>query len=972
MSSPPRPTRPRPLGRREPWIALVLALAVFAVPVAGGLFQPDRVAFGVDTASSQLPWSAVVPEVAEARPRNPALADQGQVFYPYYLWVARSWLAGDVPAWNPDVYAGAPGIANPQSGALDPQVAPLVALYALGGRGAFDWGLTLLAWWRLAAAGLGAYLLARALGLLRGPSALAGLAFGLSGYVVLWLNFSLGHVAPLLPWVLLGLERIRGPRPWLAIAGTALAMALAILGGHPETAFYVGALAGVWALVRLREERRAGLLGLLALALGTTLAAASLIPFVEYLSLSGAKSIRDAALAPSGVDLVALGAVVLGAGLALWCGRVQDAAAGPERLSRHGLLAGLGFALALGGLILHLGQRGLAPHAAVLVLPGLFGTPGDGGYRGEGVYPEVASGWMALAVLGLALAAALSPRGPLRHRRWITPAAVISLLLCLEAPGVLDLYRHLPLVGLGATARLGSVSALLLALLAAEALQSAPRAARATAALTLALLGGGALLDGGPPPAEGLGPAQVQEDELFGLTLVPPAELSAETLRLEGWLHPDLAVEGGAVTAQKLDRAGRPIATSCFTTPIEFLTEPSSDARARAPGKLALAPPGARHFRATWLVFNKLDEGTWRFALDLFGPASSTVPVATRVVAHSAVRHARGVGWGFGLLALGSLVLLVLLPAVPGRPWQVAVLVLAALQGYAFARGQNPLVPRAESFPETRTEAILAEILGPHRFFSDRFVLPPNTGLVRGLRGLDGYDGMDVATYNGFRFLALPPGANGLLAWNARGVNLDSPAFRLFGVGALVMASPFEHPDWELVAAPGPPPGVEREAETWIYRALDPLPRAFCVPAVVDFDALADLFEAGTWDPLAVACLAEDWRPTRPFTTATVSDPEWSNNSVRLRAELDGEGLLVLTEQSFPGWTVTVDGEPRELLTADAIFRAVALGPGEHEVVFRYRPWSLRAGLALSAAAALVLGAFLILGLRVRPLESRP
>ena len=65
------------------------------------------------------------------RPRNRDLADQGIFFYPFYRWVARSWLAGDPPTWCPLIYAGAPGFGNAQSGALDPQVWALVALSTL-------------------------------------------------------------------------------------------------------------------------------------------------------------------------------------------------------------------------------------------------------------------------------------------------------------------------------------------------------------------------------------------------------------------------------------------------------------------------------------------------------------------------------------------------------------------------------------------------------------------------------------------------------------------------------------------------------------------------------------------------------------------------------------------------------------------------------------------------------------------------
>ncbi|MEM7306013.1 MAG: YfhO family protein [Planctomycetota bacterium] len=970
METSPQPApsaAPPGLAPREVLIALVAALVVFAWPVRGGLFDPDRVVFGVDTATSQLPWSAAIaadgaPDEV-ARPRNPSISDQGVVFYPFYLWVARSWLAGDVPAWNPDLYAGVPGIANPQSGALDPQVAPLVLLYKLGGRAAFDWGLSCMAWLRLAAAGLGAYLLARVLGLRRAPAALSGVAFGLSGYVVLWLNFSLGHVTPLLPWVLLGLERIRGPRPGLAMAGTSLALTAAVLGGHPETAFYVGAVAGVWALALLVEDRRAGLFGLLALALGTLAAAASLLPFVEYLELSGAKAIRDTMLAAGGLDLTALGGVLVLFGVGAWFARVQAAESGDKSgLGRHGVLGGVGFALAVGGMALVLRQRGLAPTAPLVLLPDLFGAPGSVGYRGEGSYSEVASGWIALLALGLALAAALSPTGVLRRRRLIAPAAAVALLLSIETPGVLDAYRQIPLIGLGATERLAAVGALMLALLAGEAVQAAPRAARLAAALTLALLGAGTLFD---RDAAALPPELlpvVQEDELFGLTLAPPEELSEDNLRIEGWLHPSVPVHAGTVRVQKLDAVGRPIGTSCFSTPIELLAEPSEAARRLAPERVVAAPDGATFFRGSWLVFSRLDEGVWRFALDFMTEESGETPVATRVVAVSRVEHPRRTQTSTLALGVLALALLALLPVRPGLPWQLAALALVLAQGSLFARGINPAIPRAESFPETRTEAILAEILGPYRFFSERYVLPPDTGLVRGLAALDGYDGLDIASYNGYRSFCLPPGANALLGWNARNVLLESGAFRLLGVGALAMRDPLDHPGWELVAGPG----QEREAETWIYRARDPLPRAFCVPAVVSFDELGALVLAGGWDPLQVACLGDGWRPGQPFTRSEVSVPEWTNNTVRLTAELDGDGLLVLTEQDFPGWEVTVNGEPREIATADAIFRGVKLEAGRHEVVFRYRPRTLRVGAAVSAAALLAIGVCFALGLRRR------
>lgn len=69
----------------------------------------------------------------------------------------------------------------------------------------------------------------------------------------------------------------------------------------------------------------------------------------------------------------------------------------------------------------------------------------------------------------------------------------------------------------------------------------------------------------------------------------------------------------------------------------------------------------------------------------------------------------------------------------------------------------------------------------------------------------------------------------------------------------------------------------------------------------------------------------------------------------------DGAGILVLTDLFYPGWRAETDGRPADILVADGVFRAVALTAGPHRVVFTYRPLSVFAGAACSAAALLVL-----------------
>jgi len=93
----------------------------------------------------------------------------------------------------------------------------------------------------------------------------------------------------------------------------------------------------------------------------------------------------------------------------------------------------------------------------------------------------------------------------------------------------------------------------------------------------------------------------------------------------------------------------------------------------------------------------------------------------------------------------------------------------------------------------------------------------------------------------------------------------------------------------------------------------------------------------GDEHPMLLARLAED-RPERVVAEVTATYA----------------GLLVLTDLDYPGWIAEEDGRRLPILRADGFFRAVALPAGTHRVVFRYRPLSFYAGLALTALAALV------------------
>jgi hypothetical protein len=83
----------------------------------------------------------------------------------------------------------------------------------------------------------------------------------------------------------------------------------------------------------------------------------------------------------------------------------------------------------------------------------------------------------------------------------------------------------------------------------------------------------------------------------------------------------------------------------------------------------------------------------------------------------------------------------------------------------------------------------------------------------------------------------------------------------------------------------------------------------------------------------------------------------WSvdTSSAVIRIDAPRAGIVVLRQQNAPGWTVTVDGKDAQRLVVDDMFRAVDVGPGQHEIIWRYRPLSLIVGAVVTALTLLSL-----------------
>ena len=187
---------------------------------------------------------------------------------------------------------------------------------------------------------------------------------------------------------------------------------------------------------------------------------------------------------------------------------------------------------------------------------------------------------------------------------------------------------------------------------------------------------------------------------------------------------------------------------------------------------------------------------------------------------------------------------------------------------------------------------------------------------------------------------------------------ISDPAFKLIRKGETYEWSP---PGDEKNHPNGPPQALRFTA--FLYRNEKALPRAFLVPAyriVTKAEERVSLIRNGGFDPRKTVLLEE--RPA-PFPSGKGPIPrsdgvrilKRSLNQLALEASCSGPRVLLLSETYYPGWKVRVNGQGQKIYRANHAFRAVALGPGRHILIFQYRPFSFSLGLAVSGLTFLFL-----------------
>jgi len=878
-------------------------------------------------------------------------------FLPYWAHRSAELSAGRLPLWNPYLFLGAPFLANPQAAVLYPLH---WLLNGLAAERALIWSALLHLW---LAGGLMFVFGWRSLGLSRSAAWLAGLLFALGG-------FALGKIENInqlnglawLPGLLWCLDEARRAADWRGrirwTIGLSILIALQLLAGHTQTAFInltglgIYALAGSWPWGRSRlVSWLIGLAPLVAVLPALGLAAGQLLPAFELNSLglrtggltyrlAVSFSLRPRLLAQtflppyagglaeafgsegyteftgyvgvSGLILAAVGAATL------W--RSRHAGSGG---ARHGLVI-----LAAVGVFLALGAYNPLYYLLWRFVPGfdLFRAPA----RWLALFAVAAAG-----LAGIGLDAWLRPNGGQDRRVMAIPQPGNALRALFRI--VLRPWRIV----------------VLLALVAFTALQQLPWIGVLIGWMMVAL-------------------------GVCGLRAAVPRWPRLARIGLIGLALGELWLAGRAL-------------------PFALATAPAAVSLRNAPAALLAAmaaqPPAGRD-RFLSMSDIRYDPG------DL---AELRALQADRLPAEAVERFVRAAKWTEVIAPNLSIALR--LPAVDGYDGGI-------LPTADYGRLQALFVPSETRLPDGRLREQLRS-LPPDRLLDltgVRFVI---TDKQRDLWADDVYYDLeqtvtlasaerltlDLTTYPPFAATALgivaaadaPVGAD-VRVTDLHGQTValrlalqptsavTQPVMLAFGTAltptAIAVAAPADagltlrglslYDDrtgahQSITLSPRGDLRRIHSGDVKIYERTGAPGRAWLVHGVVpvrDQDEAASLLAAARFDPRQTVLLAADV-PAQPPAAALPDEAvrvvSYEAERIVLEAHVSQAAFLVLADAWYPGWTAAVDGIAAPILRANLMFRAVALPPGLHQIVFAYDPASWRWGRAISLATLVLL-----------------
>ena len=310
-----------------------------------------------------------------------------------------------------------------------------------------------------------------------------------------------------------------------------------------------------------------------------------------------------------------------------------------------------------------------------------------------------------------------------------------------------------------------------------------------------------------------------------------------------------------------------------------------------------------------------------------------------------------------------------------------SMVLLVALDLFRANMGFNPAIPVRNATPPVTGAIRYLQSRRPQRFIGVSTAqfsqpLPSDLAMNFGLYDARGYDFPVEKRFDALWRRSVAPGVGDFTQPEefAAATPAAVQALDLLSVSDLVLGP--------VQASKLPPtaPGLRvayRGPDAVVYANDRALPRVFLVDRQrtvgSDAAALAAVTAPG-FDGRGVAVTERPLAgvpqtggvPAGPSAAGSASLRSDGAERVVIDATAARRSLLVLTDTSYPGWSVSVDGHQASLERVDYLLRGVVVAPGRHTVVFSYSPASFRIGWILSLISLLAILAAAVVGRRAR------
>ncbi len=278
----------------------------------------------------------------------------------------------------------------------------------------------------------------------------------------------------------------------------------------------------------------------------------------------------------------------------------------------------------------------------------------------------------------------------------------------------------------------------------------------------------------------------------------------------------------------------------------------------------------------------------------------------------------------------------------------------------------TPFDDKNSFYGQTTIVNFLQKQPGYYRFYGQ---FTQSAGYLNQLLATDGYEPINLLSYNELLSGSLKTEKSDY----SRDAKLQSQEkytkrlLAILGVKYLLYSandifSPFVFPFWKYGEQNYPQFFTDGKYTIFINKQLVQRPQLFSQYIVINNkeQALATLL-SDSFDYNKVLVLNGSPGVTEKLGSGSAVIKEYGANKIEMAVQADKPSLLFLSDNYYPGWQATVNGQKTRILLADFTFRAVAVPAGKSLVTMNYQPESFKWGAMISGATLIFLLIFLLL-----------